>query len=86
MVDNKVTVVICPLLSLSHDQVVSLRNKNIHASLLSSETSKTEAIDIIKKLKAGELRLIYLTPEKIAKSKRIMGVLTILNDRSMFLF
>lgn len=60
---------------------MNLRKRDIAASMLSSETPRSVATETNKKLRNGEVRLLYLTPEKIAKSKQIMAAFTALNDR-----
>uniref|UniRef100_A0A8C3PHS7 DNA 3'-5' helicase n=1 Tax=Calidris pygmaea TaxID=425635 RepID=A0A8C3PHS7_9CHAR len=52
-------VVICPLISLMEDQVLQLTMSEIPACLLGSAQSK----NIKECLKAGQYRVIYMTPE-----------------------
>ena len=56
---------------------MGLRTLGISASMLTSVTSKEEEKEIYKSLEKGEgeLKLLYVTPEKIAKSKRFMSKL-----------
>ncbi|CAK9064216.1 unnamed protein product, partial [Durusdinium trenchii] len=82
---GNLTLVVSPLLSLMQDQVMSLRALGIGAAMLSSNDSREEQTRIRKamsKLTAaksssdtGELRLLYLTPERLAKSKLVMNLL-----------
>mmetsp|Transcript_44961 Transcript_44961/g.71829 ORF Transcript_44961/g.71829 Transcript_44961/m.71829 type:complete len:753 (-) Transcript_44961:1556-3814(-) len=71
--ENKLTVVISPLLSLSRDQLFSLDKKNIPAVMISSEMGANETKEVFRTL--GNMRLLYVTPEKISKSKKLLGVL-----------
>ncbi|KAK9276040.1 hypothetical protein L1049_005571 [Liquidambar formosana] len=72
-----VALVVSPLLSLIQDQVMALAALGIPASMLTSTTSKEEEKFIYKALEKGEgeLKILYVTPEKISKSKRFMSKL-----------
>ncbi len=61
-----VTVVISPLLALMHDQVMALKSSSIEAEMLSSMQSLDEIKEIEKRLLQGQIKLLYLSPEKIA--------------------
>ena len=81
LVTGALTVVISPLLALMHDQVTSLRALGICASMLSSGDSREGQAQVRADMKAlaskggGALRVIYLTPERLAKSKLVMSTL-----------
>ncbi|KAM5573738.1 ATP-dependent DNA helicase Q-like 2 [Rosa sericea] len=72
-----VALVVSPLLSLIQDQVMGLEALGIPAHMLTSTTSKEEEKLIYKALEKGEgdLKILYVTPEKISKSKRFMSKL-----------
>ncbi|KAL6180911.1 hypothetical protein ACLB2K_047569 [Fragaria x ananassa] len=72
-----VALVVSPLLSLIQDQVMGLEALGIPAHMLTSTTSKEEEKIIYKALEKGEgdLNILYVTPEKISKSKRFMSKL-----------
>ncbi|MQL75700.1 hypothetical protein Taro_008075 [Colocasia esculenta] len=72
-----VALVVSPLLSLIQDQVMSLTALGIPARMLTSTTSKEDERFIYKTLEKGEgdLKIVYVTPEKISKSKRFMSKL-----------
>ncbi|CAK9140568.1 unnamed protein product [Ilex paraguariensis] len=74
---NGVTLVVSPLLSLIQDQVMGLAALGIPAFMLTSITSKEDEKFIYKALEKGEgeLKILYVTPEKISKSKRFMSKL-----------
>ncbi|KAL2517380.1 Mediator of RNA polymerase II transcription subunit 34 [Abeliophyllum distichum] len=74
---NGVTLVVSPLLSLIQDQVMSLAALGIPSFMLTSTTSKEDEKFIYKALEKGEgeLKILYVTPEKISKSKRFMSKL-----------
>ncbi|XP_050670640.1 ATP-dependent DNA helicase Q1-like, partial [Leptidea sinapis] len=69
------TLVISPLVSLMEDQVRSLTKREIPAALMTSTSSKEEtsaALNILKD-KNTKIKLLYVTPERLAKSKRFMS-------------
>lgn len=75
LVKPGITVVCSPLISLMEDQVRSLKNRNIEAALITSTSSKedtTYALNALKD-KSSTLKLLYVTPERFAKSKRFMS-------------
>eukprot|EP00850_Spirogloea_muscicola_P002257 SM000008S22346 [mRNA] locus=s8:1182285:1188314:- [translate_table: standard] len=71
------SLVVSPLLSLIQDQVMGLTALGIAAAMLTSTTTKADVAAIYSALEKGEgqLRLLYVTPEKVAKSKRLMSKL-----------
>ncbi|KAL0554483.1 hypothetical protein IC582_008405 [Cucumis melo] len=72
-----IALVVSPLLSLIQDQVMGLAALGISASMLTSATSKEDEKFIYKNLEKGEgsMKILYVTPEKISKSKRFMSKL-----------
>ena len=61
-----VTVVVSPLLALMHDQVMALKANGIKAEMISSMQSHEE-IDLIRyDLLKGELKLLYIAPERFS--------------------
>lgn len=72
-----VALVVSPLLSLIQDQVMGLAALGIPAYMLTSTTSKEDEKFIYKALEKGDgdLKILYVTPEKISKSKRFMSKL-----------
>ncbi|KAF9235619.1 P-loop containing nucleoside triphosphate hydrolase protein [Melanogaster broomeanus] len=79
------TLVISPLISLITDQILHLREAGVEAVMLTGGTSKALANEIQHRLTAmassrasgqqGDIKLCYVTPEKIAKSKVFMSLL-----------
>ncbi|KAG9311882.1 ATP-dependent DNA helicase [Chiua virens] len=79
------TLVISPLISLITDQILHLREAGVEAVMLTGGTSKAQASEIQQRLTAmaasrgaaqqKEIKLCYVTPEKIAKSKVFMSLL-----------
>jgi ATP-dependent DNA helicase RecQ len=63
-----VTVVVSPLLALMHDQVVALRANGISAAMLSSMQDLDESRKIETQLRAGEIKLLYVAPERLTNA------------------
>lgn len=62
---NGITIVISPLISLMKDQVDNLNSNGINARYINS-TQKLEVSDeIIELCKKGEVKLLYIAPEKL---------------------
>ncbi len=60
-----VTVVISPLIALMQDQVSALKAQGIAADMISSAQSHEDIEDIVYSLRMGELKFLYLSPEKL---------------------
>ena len=58
-------VVISPLISLMHDQVEALKANGIPAEALNSGNDVTDDLIIRRRCEAGELKLLYVSPEKL---------------------
>ena len=80
-----VTIVISPLLSLMEDQQAHLRELNIQAFLLNSDTSPDDRQLIYSSLKRPDvgkfIQILYVTPEMLSKSTVLMNTLRDLNRR-----
>lgn len=63
------TVVISPLIALMKDQVDALNINGIRAAFLNSSQSDNEQREIIKELKANQIKLLYLAPERLFSSE-----------------
>jgi ATP-dependent DNA helicase RecQ len=59
------TVVISPLIALMKDQVEALRGNGVQAAFLNSSISQTEQDQILWQAKLGELKLLYIAPERL---------------------
>ncbi|KAI0747102.1 P-loop containing nucleoside triphosphate hydrolase protein [Daedaleopsis nitida] len=77
------SLVISPLLALISDQVMHLHDAKVDAVMLTGATSREESDRIYKRLQAmasgasdaPEIKLCYVTPEKIANSKKFKAAL-----------
>ncbi|VDM76556.1 unnamed protein product, partial [Strongylus vulgaris] len=77
LVTMRLIVVISPLISLIEDQLAALKKLAVEGAALNQSTAKED----VKRIEAqitqtnSPLRLLYITPEKLAKSKRLMNKL-----------
>ena len=60
-----VGVVVSPLIALMRDQVEALKQAGVRAAALNSTLSPDEAAGLRRALRAGELDLVYVTPERL---------------------
>lgn len=58
-------VIVSPLISLMHDQVEALKANGIPAEALNSENNPEEETIIRRRCLSGDLKLIYVSPEKL---------------------
>ena len=68
MVRSGLTVVVSPLISLMKDQVDGLRQNGVPAAYLASTLSDKERAGVEAALSRGELKLLYVSPERMVQS------------------
>jgi ATP-dependent DNA helicase RecQ len=61
------TVVISPLISLMKDQVDALQLNGIKAAFLNSSLKSSDQNKVIEQLKANDISLLYIAPERLAQ-------------------
>ena len=88
VVSAGVTVVVSPLLSLVQDQVAALLaapGGGVPAASLSSALPEAERRAVLAELRSGAptLKLLYVTPEQLARSGALRAALTALHARGM---
>ncbi|QLE87245.1 DNA helicase RecQ [Shewanella sp. Scap07] len=59
------TIVVSPLISLMKDQVDSLTQMGVAAAYLNSSLSREDTQGIYQKMHRGELKLLYVSPERL---------------------
>ncbi|CAF3624135.1 unnamed protein product [Adineta steineri] len=89
IISDGITIVVSPLISLVEDQIHALRKLKIDARALNASTPRpeqTEIMHILDGKSKGDslLKILYLTPEKLAKSKTIMSKLQKLYETKRF--
>ncbi len=67
---NGTTLVVSPLIALMQDQMSSLYKRGIrNASCLNSSVDASEQEERFRKIRSGELRLVYVAPERFEQSR-----------------
>jgi ATP-dependent DNA helicase RecQ len=66
-----ITIVISPLLALMHDQVEALKAMGIEAAMISSMQTEQEAKEIYRKVYNNQLKLLYISPERLSSERFI---------------
>ncbi|WP_292466532.1 DNA helicase RecQ [Methanolobus sp.] len=77
-----ITVVVSPLISLMKDQVDSLKENGVDAAYLNSTLKPAESKRIYEELKRGEIKILYVAPERLNMSSTI----TLLKGLNVTLF
>ncbi|XP_071950689.1 ATP-dependent DNA helicase Q1-like [Antedon mediterranea] len=72
-----ITLVISPLVSLMEDQVMALEALEVPVACLTASSTKEKTKWVHCQMTSGkpDIKLLYVTPEKLAKSKRFMAAL-----------
>src|SRR3954469_2180198 len=71
LVMGKTAIVISPLIALMQDQSAQLAQMGIPAAVLNSSLDSGAQSQIMRKARAGEYRLLYLSPERLAREDTI---------------
>ena len=71
LVSGKTAIVISPLIALMQDQAAQLAQMGIPSAVLNSTQSSGEQSNVTRKACAGEYRLLYLSPERLARQDTI---------------
>lgn len=71
------TLVVSPLISLMKDQVDTLARKNVPADFINSTLSASDVANRFARAKDGELKLLYLAPERMEAGRTVDKLLAI---------
>ena len=71
LVRDGLTIVVSPLIALMRNQVAALKGYGIAAAALNSANDAGENRDAIEQIQRGELRLVYVAPERLARPDTI---------------
>ena len=80
--EDKLVVVVSPLISLMKDQVDGLVASGIEAASLNSAMSEEAKSQVVHKIRQGTLRLLYVSPERLVQTSTI----EFLQNRSFVIF
>src|SRR6202451_2978918 len=67
VVSERTAVVISPLIALMQDQAAQLAQMGIPAAVLNRSLSGDQQSSVMQKARAGEYRLLYVSPERVAR-------------------
>ncbi len=67
LASGKTTIVVSPLIALMQDQAAQLAQMGIPAAVLNSMMAGHEQSQIMRQAQAGDFRLLYLSPERLAR-------------------
>jgi ATP-dependent DNA helicase RecQ len=68
---GKTVIVVSPLIALMQDQMAQLTQMGIPAAVLNSAMPQAQQSQIIRKTISGEFRLLYLSPERLARQDTV---------------
>ena len=71
MMSERTAIVVSPLIALMQDQVAQLEQMGIAAAVLNSSQNTREQSSILRSAKAGHYRLLYLSPERLARADAV---------------
>jgi ATP-dependent DNA helicase RecQ len=71
MSEGKTVIVVSPLIALMQDQMSQLTQMGIAAGVLNSSMAADQQAGIVRKAAEGAFRLLYLSPERLARTDTI---------------
>jgi ATP-dependent DNA helicase RecQ len=72
-----VTIVVSPLIALMKDQVDGLTRQGISAAYVNSSLEQETINDIFQRLSRGEIKLLYVSPERLKNYYFMQGLATL---------
>src|ERR1700676_228346 len=67
MTPGRTAIVVSPLIALMQDQTAQLEQMGVAAAVLNSSQNAAQQSAILRNAKAGKYRLLYLSPERLAR-------------------
>ena len=74
LVKGGLTIVVSPLVALMQDQVAALKFAGVAAETINSAASRDSNIAIWQRVAAGDVRILYLAPERLMTERMIAAL------------
>lgn len=74
LVKGGLSIVVSPLIALMQDQVAALKLAGVAAATINTAASREANVAIWRRVAAGEVRLLYLSPEGLMKDRMIAAL------------
>ncbi|MEQ8332614.1 DNA helicase RecQ [Nisaea sp.] len=74
LVRGGLTVVVSPLVALMQDQVAALKLAGVRAATINSAKDRAENVAIWRSVAAGEIDLLYLSPERLMTERMLSAI------------
>ncbi|MCI5075593.1 DNA helicase RecQ [Oricola sp.] len=74
LVKGGLTIVVSPLVALMADQVAALKLAGVAAETINSAASREENVAIWRRVAAGQVRILYLAPERLMTDRMIAAL------------
>ena len=68
LMTDGLTLVVSPLIALMKDQVDALVSNGVKAAFLNSSQTSREQTEVFQKVRKGELKILYVAPERLLQS------------------
>lgn len=78
LISKGLTIVVTPLISLMQNQVEELKRRKIRAEYITSEMDYLAISSVISRAKKGEIKLLYVSPERL-ENERYRAIFLTLN-------
>ena len=80
LVRGGLTVVVSPLVALMQNQVAALRLSGVAAAAINSAAPRSQNVAIWQQVRAGALRLLYLSPERLMTPRMLEALAALKPD------
>ncbi len=74
LVKGGLAIVVSPLVALMRDQVAALKLAGVAAETINSSAERQDNVAIWQKVAAGDVRILYLSPERLMTARMIAAL------------
>ena len=74
LLKDGLTIIVSPLVALMQDQVAALKLAGVAAETINSSASRETNVAIWRRVAAGEVRLLYLSPERLMTDRMVAAL------------